>query len=276
MILSTLAHIFAALLELIRISQNADHDKDLEILVLRYQFGIAQRKLNRIIKPTKSEKLTLDIVIHKRTIQKYIKQVRKKPGGQNWATFLKNHSHHIWACDFTVVHTLFFKPIYIFVVIEHETRKIVHAAVTKSPTDAWTAQQIREATPWGNRPKYLIHDNDGKYGRQFKNIVRESGIKAINTPPQAPKANAICERFLGSVKWECLDHVLVLNQYQLKRILKEYQDYYNQQRPHQGIEQRIPGKVDENQPAPNYHLKGEVVSTPVLNGLFHNYSYAQH
>ena len=222
------------------------------------------------------ELLKLDIVIHKRTIQKYIKQVRKKPGGQNWATFLKNHSHHIWACDFTVVHTLFFKPIYIFVVIEHETRKIVHTAVTKSPTDAWTAQQIREATPWGNRPKYLIHDNDGKYGRQFKSLLKESGIKAINTPPKAPRANAICERFVGSLKRECTDHFLILHPHQLGRIVATYADYYNQQRPHQGIDQRIPDRFGEPSPPPNFQLKGKVVSTPVLNGLFHSYSYAQH
>ena len=96
------------------------------------------------------EFLKLEIVVDKRTIKKYMKQVRKKPGGQNWRTFLKNHAHEIWACDFTVVHTLFFKPLYAFVIVEHESRKVVHTAVTTNPTDEWTAQQVREATPWEN------------------------------------------------------------------------------------------------------------------------------
>lgn len=99
------------------------------------------------------ELLKLAIVVDKRTINKYMKQVRKKPGGQNWRTFLKNHAHDIWACDFTVIHSFFFKAIYAFVIVEHESRKVVHTAVTTNPTDERTAQQVREATPWGNRPK---------------------------------------------------------------------------------------------------------------------------
>jgi hypothetical protein len=104
-----------------------------------------------------------------------MKMVRKKPGGQIWRTFLKNHAHELWACDFTVIHTLLFKPLYAFVIVEHESRKVVHTAVTTHPTDEWTAQQIREATPWGNRPRFLIHDNDGKYGGQFKGLLKDSG-----------------------------------------------------------------------------------------------------
>ena len=149
------------------------------------------------------ELLKLEIVVDKRTIRKYIKQVRKKSGGQNWRTFLKNHAHQIWACDFTVVHTFLLKSLYIFVVMENESRKIVHTAVTPSPTDAWTAQQIREATPWGRKPRYLIHDNDGKFGSQFKDILKDSGIKAIKTPPRAPRANSLCERYIGSLQWDC-------------------------------------------------------------------------
>ncbi len=227
-------------------------------------------------KKIQGELLKLEIVIHKKTIQKYIKQVRKKPGGQNWTTFLKNQAHEIWACDFTVVHSLLFKPLYVFVIVEHQSRQVVHTAVTTKPTDEWTAQQIREATPWGKRPKYLIHDNDGKFGRQFKSILNDSGIKAISTPPKAPKANAICERFLGSLKRECTDNFLILHSYQLNRIISIYADYFNGQRPHQGIDQDIPDRFGELNPLPNYQLKGKVVSTPVLNGLFHSYSYTQH
>jgi transposase InsO family protein len=220
------------------------------------------------------ELLKLEIVVDKRTIKKYIKQVRKHSGGQNWRTFLRNHAHEIWACDFTTIHTLFFKPLYVFVVMEHESRRIVHTAVTTNPTDAWTAQQVREATPWGKRPKYLIHDNDGKFGSQFKGLLRDSGIKAINTPPKAPRANALCERFMGSLERECTDNFLNFHQHHLQRIIATYADYFNKQRPHQGINQHIPERLHEPTPSPNYQLKGKVISTPVLNGLFHSYSYA--
>ncbi len=165
-------------------------------------------------------------------------------------------------------------PLYVFVIVEHESRKVVHTAVTKNPTDEWTAQQVREATPWGKRPKYLFHDNDGKFGSQFKNILKNSGIKAIKTPPKAPRANAICERFIGSLQRECTDNFLIFHTYQLHRIISIYADYFNKLRPHQGIDQHIPIRFDESTPPSNYLLKGKVVATPVLNGLFHSYSYA--
>lgn len=220
------------------------------------------------------ELLKLEIVVDKRTVKKYMKMVRKKPGGQNWRTFLKNHAHEIWACDVTVVHSLFFKPLYAFVIVAHESRNIVHTAVTTNPTDEWTAQQVREATLWGERPKYLIHDNDSKFGSQFKNILKSSGIKAIKTPPEAPRANAICERFIGSLKREGTDNFIIIHTHQLHRIISAYADYFNKLRPHQGIDQHIPMRLGEPTPPPNYQLKGKVVAAPVLNGLFHSYSYA--
>jgi transposase InsO family protein len=158
------------------------------------------------------ELLKLDIHIHKRTVQRHIRKVRQRNSGLNWATFLRNHAQDIWACDFTVVHTLFFKPIYIFLIIHHQTRRIIHAAITSSPTDDWTAQQLREATPWEQRPKYLIRDNDSKFGHKFKSVLKSSGIKDNNTPFQAPRANAICERFIGTMKRDCLDHHLILSE----------------------------------------------------------------
>jgi transposase InsO family protein len=219
------------------------------------------------------ELLKLEIVVDKRTIRKYIKQVRKRSGGQNWRTFLKNHAHEIWACDFMTIHTIFFKPLYVFVIIEHASRKVVHTAVTTNPTDEWTAQQIREATPWGKKPKYLIHDNDGKFGSQFRGVLKASGIKPIKTPYQAPRANALCERFVGSLQRECTDNFFIFHANQLHKIISTYADYFNQQRPHQGINQHIPARLTEPKPTPNYQLRGKVVSTPVLKGLFHSYSY---
>jgi putative transposase len=215
----------------------------------------------------RGELLKLGIEISKRTIQKYIVKVRQS-SGQTWATFLENHAGDIWACDFTVVFDLLFRPLYIFVIIELKTRRVVHTAVTASPTDEWTAQQLREATPWGQIPKYLIHDRDNKYGQQFSAVAISSGIKELRTPFRAPKANAHCERFIGSLKRECLDHMLILHRQQLHRLVAEFIDYYNLSRPHQGIGQRIPARFDQN-----YHPKsGQVVSTPVLGGLHHSYT----
>jgi putative transposase len=137
----------------------------------------------------RGELLKLGIEVSKRTIQKYIAKVRQS-SGQTWATFLKNHAGDIWACDFTVVFDLLFRPLFIFVIIELQTRRVVHTAVTTSPTDAWTAQQLREATPWGQMSKYLIHDRDNKYGQRFSAVAASSGIKELRTPFRAPKANA--------------------------------------------------------------------------------------
>ena len=137
----------------------------------------------------RGELLKLGIKISKRTIQKYMSKTRKE-AGQTWSTFLKNHASHIWACDFTVVHDLLFRPLYVFVIIQLQTRRIVHAAVTRSPTDQWTAQQLREATPWEDGPKYLFRDRDNKFGAHFAAVAR--GIKILKTPVRAPRANSFC------------------------------------------------------------------------------------
>ncbi len=109
---------------------------------------------------------------------------------------------------------------------------MVHVGVTRHPTDAWVAQQLREATPFGQRPHYLVRDNDGKFGATFARVAAASGIAILRTPVRAPRANAVCERFLGSVRRECLDHVLVLGEQQLRRVLVEHVGYFNRARPH--------------------------------------------
>jgi transposase InsO family protein len=152
----------------------------------------------------RGELLKLGIRVRKRTIQRYMPKKRKK-SNQTWAIILQNHATEIWACDFTVVHDLFFRPTYVFIIIELHTRRILHTAITLSPTDAWTAQQLREDTPWGQGPNYLIHDRDRKFGREFFAVVASSGIQELRSPIRAPKANAICERIIGSLKRECLD-----------------------------------------------------------------------
>jgi putative transposase len=186
----------------------------------------------------RGELLKLSIHVSKRTIQKYMRAVRTtRPHGQTWSTFILTHAQQIWACDFLPVTDLFFRSLFAFFIVELHSRKVIHVGVTRSPTDAWTAQQLREATAFGVGPKYLIRDNDSKFGVAFARVAQTSGIKILKTPYHAPRANAICERFLGSVRRECLDHLLILQEKQLHRVLRAYVKYFNQARPHQGIRQ---------------------------------------
>ncbi len=180
--------------------------------------------------------------LSKRTVAKYIRQVRPMPSprqpSQTWTTFLNNHAPDTWACDFLQTYDLWFRAIFVFIIIELGSRRVVHFAVTRSPSDAWVARQLREATPFDVQPRFLIRDNDSKYGAAFARAA--SGIEILRTPIRAPKANAICERFLGSVHRECLEHVWIVNERQLQRVMKEYVTYFNSARPHQGIGHRIP------------------------------------
>jgi len=235
---------------------------------------LARENLTWGAKRMRGELLNLGIKVSKRSIQKYLPVDRHEKSGQSWSTFLQNHFPDIWACDFTVVHDLLFRPIYIFVIIELHTRRIVHAGVTRNPTDAWVAQQLREATPWDEKPKYLIRDRDSKFGPHF--AAAASGIKILKIPPRSPRTNAFCERFIGSLRRECLDHLLILHLKQLRRLVQEYSAYFNTARPHQGLEQQIPDCVAKGSPWPisQPETEGKINSTPVLGGLHHRYSWA--
>ena len=218
----------------------------------------------------RGELLKLDIRVCKRTIQKYMRRVRPpRSRGQNWRTFLRNHAGEIWACDFLQVTDLFFRSLFAFFIIELKSRKVIHVGVTRSPTDVWTAQQLREATPYGHTPKYLIRDNDSKFGLCFARVAATSSIKILKTPYHAPRANAICERFLGSVRRECLDHMLILHEKQFHRVLHAYVTYFNEARPHQGIHQQVPER--EVTCVPSAQPDERIISVPVLGGLHHEY-----
>ena len=218
----------------------------------------------------RGELLKLGIRVCKRTIQKYMRNVcTPQPRGQKWATFVHNHAAQIWACDFLQVTDLFFRPFFVFFIIDLKSRKVVHVDVTRSPTDPWVAQHLREATPYGQAPKYLICDNDCKFGPSFVRVATTSAIEILKTPFHAPRANAICERFLRSVRQECLDHLLILHEKQLQRILNEYVAYFNQARPHQGIKQQIP--VLPVTSASRQTQSEKVIAVPVLGGLHHDY-----
>ncbi len=221
----------------------------------------------------RGELLKLDIRASKRTIQKYLRQrPRPRPDGQRWATFLRNHAHETWACDFLQVTDLLFRPLFAFFLVELGSRRVVHVGVTRRPTDAWVAQQLREATPYGERPRFLVRDNDGKYGAGFARVAEASGITVVRTPVWAPRANAVAERFLRSVRQECLDHLLLLGEAHLRRALGAYVAYFNAARPHQGRGQRVP--VPSAPPGRPRGDAGRIVALPVLGGLHHAYQRA--
>ncbi len=218
----------------------------------------------------RGELLKVNIKVAKRTIQRYIRHVRPpRPHGQTWATFLQNHANDIWACDFLQVPDIFFRPVFAFFITELGSRHIVHVGVTRSPTDEWVAQQLREATPFREAPQYLIRDNDAKYGAHFNAIATGTGIEVLRTPIKAPRANAICERLLGSIRRECVDHIVILSEAHVRRVLMEYVRYFNQSRPHQGINQQVP-EPDESS-GPPMTATSKVIAFPVLGGLHHAY-----
>jgi putative transposase len=192
-----------------------------------------------------------------------------RPQGQKWSTFLHTHVQQIWACDFLPVTDLFFRSLFAFFIIELHSRRVIHVGVTRSPTDAWTAQQLREVTAYGQGPKYLIRDRDSKFGPSFARVAETSSIKMLKTPYHAPRANAICERFLGSVRRECLDQLLIMQEKQLQRVLNAYVMYFNRARPHQGIKQQIP--EPPTQPLPPALTDEKILSFPDLGGLHHDY-----
>jgi putative transposase len=163
---------------------------------------------------------------------------------------------------------LFFRQIFLFFIVELSSRRIVHFNVTAHPTDAWVAQQLREATPSGQHPRFLLRDRDRKHGQAFTQVATASTSEILKTPYRVPKANAICERFLGSVRRECLDHILVFGEQHLYRVVCEYVKYFNCARPHQGIGQDIP---EQGQSKKN---TGKTIAFPVLNGLHHDYRRA--
>ncbi len=197
----------------------------------------------------RGELLKLAIRVAKWTVQKYLRGARPtRHVGQTWATFLRNHADDSWACDFLPVTDFLFRPLYAFFVIALGSRRVMHVGVTRHPTGAWVAQQLREATPHRERPRYLIRDNDSKYGRLFARVAEATGLEELRTAYRVPKQNATCERFLGSMRRECLDHVLVLGEAHLRRVLREYVTYFNTARPHQGLQQHIPGALREARP----------------------------
>jgi transposase InsO family protein len=210
------------------------------------------------------EFLKLGIEISQATVAKYMAR-RRRPPSQTWRTFLTNHVHQIVAADFFVVPTATFRLLFVLVILGHDRRRVVHTAVTAHPTAAWTAQQFREAFPWDQAPRYLIRDRDRAF-QGIKAVVDTVGTEEVLTAPRSPWQNAYAERFIGSVRRECLDHVIVLNAAGLRTILKSYVIYYMTSRTHLSLEKDAPT------PRPVKSAgQGRVVAVPEVGGLHYRY-----
>ncbi len=217
----------------------------------------------------RGELLKLGIHVAKRTIQLHIRSVRPPGDGQSWRVFLRNHT--VWSCDFVRVYDLWFRPIYAFFIVDVNEKCVVRAAVTRTPIARWAAQQLRAATDLGCGPDVIVRDGDHLYSPAFDVVASGVGARVVETAYRAPLMNSVCERFIGSVRRECLDHVLVLGEGHLRAVVSEYVGYYNSWRPHQGIEQRVPEPGDVLPPsAPT----GAVKARSFLGGLHHDYVWA--
>lgn len=208
------------------------------------------------------------------SIRKYLPATKKPPTTkqiQSWKTFLKNHSKEIWAMDYLVVPTLRFKLLYVLIIINHATRKIEHFAVTYNPNLEWLKQQMRNATPFDHKPKYLIHDNDPAFiCSGFKDFLTTLEIKSKSITAYSPWQNGIAERMNGILRQELLNHIIPINEDHLYRLLKEYIcKYYNTNRTHQGINCKTPIPLPLYEPTTIANTK--LAATPILNGLYHTY-----
>ena len=211
------------------------------------------------------ELLKLGFRISQATVSKYMIR-HPKPPSQSWPTFLCNHANCLVGIDFFVVPTLTFRILFVFIVLHHARRHIVHINVTAHPTSLWTAQQVREAFPWETAPNYLIRDRDRTYGKVFRDRLQAMQIEDVLIARRSPWQNAYAERVIGSLRRECLDHVIVLSESHLLRILRSYLAYYHQSRTHLSLQKDCP-EPRLVQP-PN---QGRIVSLPQVGGLHHRY-----
>src|SRR5262245_49550493 len=166
----------------------------------------------------RGELLKLGIIVSNRSIRRYRGRPPGRPPSQTWRAFVRNHAHAFWAADLCVVQTLTFKTLYVLLFIAHGPRELVHLAVTAHPTAAWVWRQLMEATAWGRRPKHLIRDRGTVYGGAFRDRARALGIDPVLTPVRAPRANAVAERVIGTLRRECLDYVIPVDERHLRAI----------------------------------------------------------
>jgi len=223
----------------------------------------------------------LGLRVSPRTIRKYLPRAPAgcPRGDQRWSTFLKNHAQAIVACDFFVAVTCGLRLLYVFVVMEHRSRRLIHCNVTAHPSALWTRQQLREALGYETRYRYLIHDRDNIFSLELDGSVGNLGLCVLKTPPRSPMANGICERMIGTIRRECLDWLIPLSEAHLRRILKLWIAHYNRGRPHMVLGPGVPDPpvaASKSMPKSRHRLDdfGSVRGKAVLGGLHHEYSLA--
>ncbi len=207
----------------------------------------------------------LGITVWPSTVKKYMVKADKPPS-QTWRILLKNHAREMVSIDFHVVPTVRFKMLYVLVFLSIERRCVIHFNVTAHPTAEWTAQQVVEAFPWDTAPRYLLRDRDGIYGGWFRQRVQSMGIEEVVTAYHCPWQNPYSERINGSIRRECVDHVIVFGENHLKRALKSYFEYYNQYRTHLSLGMDSPAGRPVQPPE-----QGKVISISQVGGLHHRY-----
>jgi transposase InsO family protein len=210
------------------------------------------------------ELLKLGFAVAQSSVARYMVR-RRGPPSQGWRTFLRNHAPEIAAMDFLVVPTIGFDLLYAFVIVRIERRDLVWINVTKNPTAEWVARQITEAFPWDGAPRYMIRDRDHIYGGIVTRRLRAMGIRDKPTAPASPWQNGFAERLIGSIRRECLDHIVVFGEVRLRRILRSYARYYNAVRTHRSLDKDAP----VSRPV---QRTGYVTSFPILGGLHHHYA----
>ncbi len=227
--------------------------------------------------------LKLGLRVSPRTVRKYMpKRPPGRPrGDQRWSTFLRNHARAIVACDFFVAVTATFRLFYVLVLIEHGSRRLVHCNITQHPSAAWTLQQLRDAIGCGDTYRYLLHDRDSIFARSLDESIRNLGLTVLKSPPHSPKANAICERVIGTIRRECLDWLIPLSGSHLQSLLREWVTHYNAARPHMALGPGVPDPpltaVRSSTQLTRHKIDGRLVLgvKSILGGLHHEYSLAQ-
>lgn len=212
-----------------------------------------------------SELCLLGYEVAQATVAKYMPKTRQPPS-QTWRSFLDNHVRDIVAIDFFTVPTFTFRMLYGLLILRHDRRQVVHCNVTEHPTAQWTAQQIVEAFPFDEAPRFLLRDRDDIYGTQFQQRVRSMGIEEVMTAPRSPWQNPYAERMIGTLRRELLDHVIVLNEAHLCRLVQSFLGYYHTVRPHLSLERNAP--IPRPIQAPS---EGNVVAVPHVGGLHRGY-----